>query len=721
MDFDIRPLITGKKYIKIPQELYFVFEHKRAILFASAVAEESGTAETEMKQKKTTTVIWICATVLFIAVSVICVHYIGLRPVVTVELGDPLPAAGDVARPGDRYAQEVGTLPAGNHIIRVIHNGVPTPVLVRVRDTVAPTGDPRERTIAYGETLTPDKLVTKIRDESVVRVSFSEPFDFDRVGDFDVSILLTDASGNKSTIRSALHICAVTESITAEAGSPAPGADAFLLDGVTAEAKMLPTEDMMRHVGTYLVEFLLKNGQTVTSALIVTDTVPPTGDSTSLWICPGDPIVPEALVSNPHDETDLTFSLLNEPDESTPHVQKVTVRMTDEGGNTTDVESDLVISRIEPIALEASSEPITPETLSADETVALAETFVPDTVGIYTVPVTVDGAEDFVLVTVVDTTAPTVEPRPDAALYTLHPVSPDAAFSAQDYSPVQMTWITEPDWDEPGEQTVFVRAEDASGNAVEMQGTVVLSEDTEPPELYGVVDRTAYVGEPIAYLAEVYAEDAVDGRTKVTVDSKVETEKAGTYEVTFTTVDVTGNTASATCKYKLVAATVSEEDVRALAQDVLKEITTDDMVTAEKLRAVFDYTRGHVHYVGDSDKKDWRKEAVRGFKTGRGDCFTFYSVSRALLDELGIEYMSVTRLGGRTRHYWTIVNIGTGWYHFDTTLAPRHKHKCFMWTNEQCKVKPYFWRYEQAKYPDIATERFDYDEVVRLEREGLLP
>ncbi len=679
-------------------------------------------AETEMKQKKTATIIWICiAAVLFAAAVLVCVHYIGLKPIVTVELGDPLPAVETIARTGDSYVGTYKTLPAGNHIIKVTHNGIATPVLVRVRDTVAPTGEPREQTIPYGASLTPDKLVTKIRDESVVKVTFSKPFDFDRVGDFDVTIRLSDASGNSTSIQSLLHIRAVRESVAAEAGAPVPGADAFLLDGVTAEPVTLPTGEMMRHVGTYPAGFLLKNGQTVTSALIVSDTVPPTGESVSLWICPGDPIAPEALVSSPHDETDLTFALLNEPDESVPHVQKVTVRMTDEGGNTTDVESELVISRIEPIALEASGEPITPELLAADETVAIKKSFVPDTVGIYTVPVTVDGAEDFVLVTVVDTTAPTVEPRSDAALYTLHPVSPDAAFKALDYSPVQMTWLTEPDWNAAGEQPVRVRAEDASGNVTECDGTVVLAEDTEPPEIYGVVNRTAYVSEPIAYLAEVYAEDAVDGRVKVTVDSDVIPDQAGKYKVTFTAEDLSGNRTSASCEYKLVAPTVSEEDVKKLAQDVLKEITADDMVTAEKLKAVFDYTRSHVRYVGTSDKTDWRKEAARGFKTGKGDCFTFYAVTRAFLDELGIEYMSLTRLGGRTRHFWVIVNIGTGWYHFDPTLAPQHKHKCFMWTNEQCKIKSYFWRYDHSKYPEIATEKFDYDEIVRLEREGKLP
>lgn len=675
-----------------------------------------------MNRHKTAKIIWITvAAVLAVAVGLLCIHYIGLKPVIAVELGDPLPAAETVAREGDSYAQTYGTLPVGVHVVKIIHNGIPTPVLVRVRDTVAPTGEPQERTIPYGTTVRPDKLVTKIRDESIVRVAFSEPFDFDRIGDFDVTVLLEDASGNRTAVDSRLHIRAAKETVVLEAGAATPGADAFLLEGVTAEPKDMPKDSMLHHVGTYPVRFLLKNGQTATSELIVKDTVPPKGESVSLWIRPGDPLTPEMLVSNPHDETDLTYAFVNEPDESLQHVQKITVRMTDEGGNITEIESSLVVSRIEPIAVEASDTPITADMLSADETIVLEKPFVPNTVGIYTVPATVDGAADFVLVTVKDTTAPTVEKMTDVTLYTLHPVAPGAVFAALDYSPVHLSWITEPDWSKPGEQPVRVKAEDTQGNAVEIDETVVLSEDTEPPVLYGVLNRTAYVGEPIAYLAEVYAEDAVDGRTKVTVDSKVETDKPGTYEVTYTTEDLSGNRTSATCRFKLIASTVSDEEVRALAQSVLGEIITDDMVTAEKLRAVFDYTRGHVHYVGNSDKSDWRKEAVRGIKTGRGDCFTFYAVSRALLDELGIEYMSVTRLGGRTQHFWTIVNIGTGWYHFDTTIAPRHKHKCFMWTNEQCRVKPYFWRYDHSKYPEIATERFDYDEVVRMEREGLLP
>jgi len=145
------------------------------------------------------------------------------------------------------------------------------------------------------------------------------------------------------------------------------------------------------------------------------------------------------------------------------------------------------------------------------------------------------------------------------------------------------------------------------------------------------------------------------------------------------------------------------------------------MVTVEKLKAVFDYVRGRIHYTGVSNKTDWRREAIRGNEEGKGDCFTVYCLGRALLDELKIPYMSVTRKGGATHHYWLIVNIGTGWYHFDPLKTRVHNYSCFMWTTKQCLAKPYFWRFYEENYPPIATELFDYDAVVQLEREGKLP
>ena len=262
---------------------------------------------------------------------------------------------------------------------------------------------------------------------------------------------------------------------------------------------------------------------------------------------------------------------------------------------------------------------------------------------------------------------------------------------------------------------------DALGNETAAVFSLTLAVDTTPPVLYGVVNRSGYVNEPIAYLKEAYAEDDVDGRVELTVDSQVVLAKKGKYTVTYTATDRSGNTASKSCTYTLVEPSVSDEEIHEMVQDILSRIITPDMVTAEKLKAVFEYVRGQVHYTGSSNKSDWRREALRGYREGRGDCFTVYSLTRALLDELQIPYMSVTRKSTATRHYWVIVNIGTGWYHYDPLLTRVHKYKCFMWTNQQCKAKPYFWRFHEENFPAIATERFDYDTVVQMERDGLLP
>ena len=402
--------------------------------------------------------------------------------------------------------------------------------------------------------------------------------------------------------------------------------------------------------------------------------------------------------------------------------QTVGVILKDRGGNETKLYSTLLFTGVAPVEIEAHEGLLDVSELALEgeySDARISWQFTPDVPGLHVIIVLLDGQENYALIEVKDTTPPTLEvQRTDGFLK--RPLPAEAFAYVSDVTGTTLEYLDEPDWTEELQDVTLV-ATDAAGNRTERTFTLTLAPDTDPPEIYGVVDRIAYVGEPIAYLKEVYAEDNADGRTEITVESKVDTQTPGRYGVVFTTEDAVGNRASASCTYTLVAATVSEEDVRALAQGVLREIITDNMVRAEQLKAVFDYVRSHVHYVGDSDKTDWRKEAVRGFKTGRGDCFTFYSVTRALLDELGVEYMSVTRLGGATRHYWTIVNLGTGWYHFDTTISSSHQSKCFMWTNEQCQIKPHFWRFDRSKYPEIATEKFDYKAVVAMEREGLLP
>ena len=614
----------------------------------------------------------------------------------------------------------------GLHVIRIIHHNLPTPVLVRVRDTTAPTAEPKARTIAYGQTLTPDKLVAHIRDADIVAVTFAEPFDFDRIGTFDVTVRLKDASGNASEVESTLTIAATVDRIALEAGDPLPKIGDFLLAGVEAQPQTTLEEAQMHRVGTVPVRFLLKNGQIAESELVVADTTPPTGESTFLWVKPDEPFTPEMLVEDPADETPLTFAFLEEPDATLLHAQSVTVRMTDAGGNTTDVVSTLAISHVAPITAEASKEPLAGDVFGETEGITLTEPFVPDTPGLYSIPVTVDGEPDYALITVTDTTAPVLARDANARAYTLHPSTPDALYTADDLSTVTMEWIEEPDWNAAGEQAVRIRAVDRFGNETTLADALTLEPDTDPPVLYGVVNRTAYVGEPIAYLAEAFAEDDEDGRLPIQIETEVSPYEEGTYNVVYRAEDFSGNTVEQSCTFTLIQRTVTEEELRALAKSIMAEITTPEMVDAEKLWAIFNYVKGRIKYANgvNHNYTDWRKAAYDGYMQGTGDCFNIYSLTRALLDETDIQYLSVERVKTymrRTRHYWVHVNLGTGWYVFDPTWTPKHQAECFMWTKAQCNSFRLYWHYNEAEYPPLATEPFDYDAVVEMERAGKLP
>ena len=83
--------------------------------------------------------------------------------------------------------------------------------------------------------------------------------------------------------------------------------------------------------------------------------------------------------------------------------------------------------------------------------------------------------------------------------------------------------------------------------------------------------------------------------------------------------------------------------------DVLDGIVTADMTRMEQARAVFDYVHDNIYYTGSSDKSDWEAGAYAGLTTGKGDCFTYYAVSRALLPVLEIDNLPVERVGGEAR------------------------------------------------------------------------
>lgn len=241
--------------------------------------------------------------------------------------------------------------------------------------------------------------------------------------------------------------------------------------------------------------------------------------------------------------------------------------------------------------------------------------------------------------------------------------------------------------------------------------------DKEKPVLYGVTEKQFYVGEGISYLKGVFALDNLDEDVEIIVDrSNVKTDVPGEYEVTYTAKDDAGNETSITTTITLVAVSVSQDEIDSLAQAVLDEIITEDMTQVEKMWEIYKYVNSSMTYDGTSNKDDWRAEAKRGFTSGYGDCFTYFSMSDILLEKIGVERLKVNRVGGISNHYWHMVNVDGSWYHFDPCYR-RPTWSAFLRTDaemsafaDRISIEGYeYYTYDKTKYPVVSTETFEWD------------
>ena len=508
----------------------------------------------------------------------------------------------------------------------------------------------------------------------------------------------------------------VNDGITIEAGDPLPAVRDFLMDDYTVERTTGWTEELNSMPGKHAITFTIEGEQYVTF-LTVTDTKAPTAEVRTLFLKPGSMPKPEDFLERIFDGSSVTVSYRTEPDAASREFQTIGLRLTDAAGNSTDLDAGLLFTDIQPVTVEARQTPLTIADFSYDHAdAALLTSFAPNRLGTFSVHVTVNGEEELAIVKVQDTIPPELSAK-NKRLYVNHPVATEQLYERLYDGTAAVVTASDIDWSAEGEQTVTLTATDEAGNKTTRTISLTLMRDTVSPVIYGVQNRTVYAGEPVAYLSEVFALDALDGSCEVKVDaSAVDPNTPGSYPVVYTAQDLSRNVASASCMFTFVSATVTEEDLHLAAKEIVEQVTTDDMTTTERLKAIYDYVYERITYNGRSDKTDWRKEAMNGFRLGTGDCFTYYSALRALLDETDIPYMSVTRKGGATRHYWLIVNVGTGWYHLDANHSNRSQWRCFMWTDEQCASPVGFWNYERSIYPEIATTTFDTDAVIAKER-----
>ncbi len=274
-----------------------------------------------------------------------------------------------------------------------------------------------------------------------------------------------------------------------------------------------------------------------------------------------------------------------------------------------------------------------------------------------------------------------------------------------DVTPVTVSYSVKPDFTQEGSQAVELILEDTSKNKTTLTAMLTLMRDTEAPVITGVRDITHSIGSGISYKANVIVTDNLDPDVELEVNTDgVDLNTEGTYQVTYSATDFSGNSTSQSATVTVIRSNHNEEEIMGIANDILAEITTEDMSPYDKASAIYDWVRGHISYAGSSSEA-WTDAAYEGLVQGRGDCWAYTSAARALLTAAGIENMVIRKIPSDTTHAWNLVDLGEGWYHFDATPRASHNERFFMWTDAQLMEYSNAYglthNYDKTQYPNI--------------------
>lgn len=264
------------------------------------------------------------------------------------------------------------------------------------------------------------------------------------------------------------------------------------------------------------------------------------------------------------------------------------------------------------------------------------------------------------VVVVQDTTGPELELK-------LHHVYPGTEVTLEDFlescqdlsGDVDVKLLTQPDIETLGRQTIQVEAKDAYGNITVGQTELIVTTDMEAPTIEGLAEMTVEKHSEQDFMKGIVVKDNIDENCTVTFDeTKVDLTRAGTYYLTYTATDNSGN--ETTGRRKIIVEH-DEEDTKLLVEEIAAKLENDP----EKLR---DYVRGNIGYNSQwgGDDPVWF-----GFKNKAGNCYVHALCLDALLQHFGYETQLIW-VKDKT-HYWLLINLeGIGWRHIDPTPSQLH-------------------------------------------------
>lgn len=483
-----------------------------------------------------------------------------------------------------------------------------------------------------------------------------------------------------------------------------------MIKGLTAEEKATPGEYKMK---VKLSPF------TYTIKVTVQDTTPPSGVAKEVLGLYGEQLTPEAFVESMTDITGVKASFVTQPDVNRAGYQNVGIQLKDGAGNTTLLETRLCISNLKrEVVLEAGSEMPQPQEFLEDVAgfentqisyLTIASTIDTTILGKQSILMLVDGVELLTSINVVDTVAPVVTVKHIDG-YVGKVLEPSVFVdSVYDMTQVTYSYAQEPDWNSEGSGSGQVTVTDSSGNSVTELITYKLKKDTVPPEVsLSVID--IIIGEPVSYKKAVGYSDNADSKDELKLEidnSRVDPGTVGTYRVTYTVTDTAGNSTTKEGTVKVLAEKpiyYDQDVVNAKADEVLASILKDGMTQYEQAKAIYNWVHSRIGYVSHSEKGDMVRGAYEGLVDRRGDCFVYASTAKVLLTRAGIKNMDIVKSTVNPSHYWNLVDIGDGWYHFDATPR-KDKTVFFMWTDAQLKEYSESHKnthiYDASLYPEI--------------------
>lgn len=330
--------------------------------------------------------------------------------------------------------------------------------------------------------------------------------------------------------------------------------------------------------------------------------------------------------------------------------------------------------------------------------------------------------------TIQDTVAPVATAAQVVTNIGVLPEAITCVTDVTDATQVTAVYKTEPDVSKDGEVSAIVVLTDAAGNTTDVAVSVLVTDDKEAPVISGATDKQIYVGDSISYKKDVTVTDNIDEDPELTIDnSQVDLNTVGQYPVTYTATDFAGNSTSVTITVSVVednGSQISDEQVYYYARPILESITDDSMTDMEVAFAIYNWVIYNIDYVNDSDKSSWQKGAYDALSTFRGDCYSYFAVAKALYNCAGIENVDVEKSNtSYSRHYWSLVNLGDGWYHVDPTPRKGDDDLFFMVTDEE--LLSYSQRHYNSHifdldaYPERATvslqDKVDYVNKIILE------